>query len=234
MNTTPSHLELQKIEKWLRDEKEEVGEGFYCNGSVIEEAFGNGKFITLELNAEPIGFLGWSKKGGFVEIELFEIKPDCRKQGMGNAFWKEASEHFKQMGILGVSLQCSPIYSEGFWQKMGFAKYSIKGEGEFSNRCFKPLVQTMLVTESVKAEHKLELWDVTPNDKIDVTPKWTWSFELSGDKLEFPIILPCSNKWNLRWTQNGKVIKEDAVNHFNPEEKPAYCNDFLIIEELIQ
>ena len=76
LNISPTQSDLKEVEKWLIEEDKISGKGFYCNWTIIEKAFRNKEFITLNHNNLPIGFLVWSKREIYAEIDIMEIKPE--------------------------------------------------------------------------------------------------------------------------------------------------------------
>ena len=234
INITPTQFDLEKIEEWLIEEEREFNEGFYCNWNIIEKAFNKGELITLSLKEKPIGFLVWSKGEIYAEIDILEIKPDLRKRGIGEAFFEQISEYFKQKGFLVIKLFCSPRESEKFWKNMGFIKFPDREYSESDLTYFKPLIKTQSTSVNQKNDNKLELWDVEPYQKNSNQPKWTWNVELNNGKLLFPIIQPCNCNWNLKWTKNGETIREDKVKYFDTKKNRVDYSPFLYIENLIE
>ena len=234
INITPTQSDLAKIEEWLIDEERELNEGFYCNWNIIKKTFNSGELITLNLKEKPIGFLVWSKGEIYAEIDILEIKPDYRKNGIGKVFFEQISDYFKQKGFLVIKLFCSPRESEKFWKKMGFIKFPDRGYSESDLTYFKPLIKTQSTSANQKTENKIELWDVEPYQKNSSQPKWTWNVELSDDKLEFPIIQACNCNWNLKWTKNGEIVKEEKVKYFDSKKNRVDFSPFLHIEKIIE
>lgn len=234
INLTPNRLDLERIEEWLIEEERESNEGFYCNWKIIEKAFKNKQLITLNFKEKPIGFLVWSKGEIYVEIDIIEIKPEYRKRGLGRAFFEQISDYLKKKGVLVIMLFCSPSESEFFWKKMGFIKFPDRGYSESDLIYFKPLIKTLATSKINKSGNVIELWDVEPYQKNNNYPKWKWNVELNIDLLVLPIIQPCNCNWNLRWTKNGKIVKEDKVKYFNTKKNRIEFSPFLYIEKLIE
>jgi len=230
LNLSPTQSDLKEIEKWLIEEDIASGKGFYCNWTIIEKAYRNKKFITLNHNNLPIGFLVWSKGEIYSEIDIMEIKPENRNNGIGEFFFKKIADFFKEKGFLVIKLFCSPIESEKFWKKMGFIKFPERGFSEFYLTYYKPLIEIQKTTKN-NSDNKIELWNVEPYKVKNNEPKWTWEFNSHLEKLLLPIIQPCNCNWNLRWTKNGKLIKEDKIKYFSDNIRIVY-SPFLFITEL--
>jgi GNAT superfamily N-acetyltransferase len=234
LKTSPTQFDLKKIEEWLVQEDREFNEGFYCNWTIIKNAFIDKRFVTLDFNESPIGFLVWSIGTIHVEIDILEIKPDYRKKGIGHTFLEKISEYFKLKGFLAIKLFCSPIESERFWKKIGFIRFPELEYSESELTYFKPLIEIQQTSTNRETDNKVELWDVEPYQKSNNPPKWTWNIEIRNDKLILPIIHPCNCNWNLRWVKNGKIIKENKVKYFNSKENSVEFSPFLYIEKLIE
>ncbi len=233
-NIAPTRFDLEKIKEWLIEEEQESNEGFYCNWNIIEKAFNNDELITLNLKEKTVGFLVWSKGEIYAEIDIMEIKPDYRKQGIGKLFFEQISEFFKQKGFLVIKLFCSPRESEKFWKKMGFIKFPDRGYSESDLTYFKPLIKVQTIVENQETDDTVELWDVEPYQKNNNQPKWTWNINLDNGKLKLPIIQPCNCHWNLRWSKKGEMIREDKVKYFDTTENRVEYSPFLYITNLIK
>jgi len=230
INTKPLLSDLENIKDWLIKEDKELNEGFYCNWKIIEKSFQNNKLITLQVHENPIGFIVWSNSSICADIDILEIKPEYRKKGFGKIFFEQVSDYFIKEGYLVIKLFCSPKESEGFWIKMGLEKFPDRGYSENELTYFKTLIDVTPTTEN-ETENKLELWNVEPHEKDKNIPKWRWEI---NDNLTNPIIQPCNFNWNLRWTKNGKIIKEGKVKHFISEENTIDYSPFMYIESLEQ
>lgn len=234
INLTPTQLDLRKIEEWLIEEEKASNEGFYCNWTIIENAFNNNTLVTLDFQNSPIGFIVWSKGEIYAEIDILEIKPEYRRRGVGKLFFEEISKYFKQKGFLAIELFCSPRESEPFWKNMGFIKFPNRGYSESDLTYFKPLIRVQPNSENELTDNKIELWDVEPYQKNNSIPKWTWYIEHKNNKLILPIIQPCNCNWNLRWTRNGEIIREDKVKNFSTKENRVEYSPFLYIDKLVE
>lgn len=232
LNLSPTQSDLKEIEKWLIEEDKTSGKGFYCNWTIIEKSFRNKEFITLNYNNFPIGFLVWSKGEIYAEIDIMEIKPENRNSGIGKYFFNQIADYFKEKGFLAIKLFCSPRESEKFWKKMDFIKFPDRGYSESDLTYYKPLIEIQQTTKNY-SDNKIELWNVEPYQVKNYEPKWTWEIKANLNKLLLPIIQPCNCDWNLRWTKNGKIIKEDKIKYFSENNRIEY-SPFLFITELTE
>jgi hypothetical protein len=233
LNNCPTKTNFEDIRKWLIDEDRTLNKGFYCNWTIIEKAFNNNHLSTIEINNESVGFIAWSEGDIYAEIDIMEIKPELRFKGIGKEFFIKFSTSLKHQGFIAVKIFCSPPESERFWKKMGFIKFPDRGYTESDLVFYKPLIDVQINSFEEVAENKIELWNVEPHQIRDNQPKWTWNFETKDDKLLLPIIQPCNYNWNLRWSKNGKIIKEDKVKYFSTRKNKIDYSPFLYIKELI-
>lgn len=80
LNVSPTQDDLEAVKKWLVEEYNNFGEGFYCNWSIIDKAFRANKLLTFHYENSPIGFVVWSEREIYLEIDILEIKPSLRKK----------------------------------------------------------------------------------------------------------------------------------------------------------
>lgn len=231
ININPSVPDLKIIENWLIDEKEKYDDGFYCNWNIIEKSFQNDQVISFEENKNIIGFLVWNQGGIYTEIDIMEIHPDYRKKGLGKIFYNKVESIFKEKGSLAMELFCEPRKSEKFWRKMGFIKFPARGYSESDLTFYKPIIDVSITTEKPNDLNKLELWDVELYQSNDKKSRWTWNIESKNGKLLKPIIQPCNVNWNVRWTKNGKIIKEAKVKYFS-STNPIEFSPFMYVSKL--
>jgi len=74
MIRTASRDDFDKLMNWLKAEYEETGGGFYCNHSVIEDAYRDGELVVLIDNDEPVAFIAY----GLTHNGILEVRPDRR------------------------------------------------------------------------------------------------------------------------------------------------------------
>lgn len=234
LNLSPTQYDLNQIEKWLIQEYEISREGFYCNWNIIEKAFHNKSLITLIENDFPIGFLVWQKVEIYAELDIMVIKPDYRNREIGKYFLNQIAEYFKKNGFLAVKCFCSSKESERFIKKMEFIEFPFIGYYQSEMTYYKPLIDIQQATEN-NPNNKIELWCFDPYEirRKNHQPKWRWEINANLDKLSLPILQPCHPDWNLRWTKNGKIIKEDKVKYFS-DNNIIYYSTFLYISTKFQ
>lgn len=232
INLTPSVKDLKVIEMWLKEEDKKHKFGFYCNWNIIEKSFKSNKLISFELNKSVIGFLIYSIGDIYIEIDIMEVHHDYRRNGFGKIFFEKIEDVFKKQKILAIKLFCEPRESEHFWRKMGFIKFPDRGYSESDLTFYKPIIEVQSSTEIPNSLNKLELWDVEPYQATITNPYWSWDIELENNKLIKPIIQPCNINWNLRWTKNGKIVKEDKVKYFSNSDNPIEFSPFMYVEQL--
>ena len=222
-----TNFELKEIEDWLKEELLTSNNSFYHNWNLIAKAYSENKIVVLKNEINVIGFLIWCDFNIYAEIDVFEIKPEFRKRGVAKYFFIEVSTFFKSHDFLAIKLFCEPEESEIFWIKMGFRKFPKIGYSISELTYFKPLIEINEPTTKIDENNKLELWDLEPHQIKDTKPKWIWSI---NTEIFLPILNPCNSNWNIRWTRNGKVIRENKVKRFSKTE--TVFGNFLFLEEL--
>ncbi len=111
---------LAQIELWLKNERLETGEGFYCNWSIIEAAYKKDELIVLTIDNQAVGFLTHTD----YKIDILEIHPNHRKMGYGEALAQWAiDDHYSKNNSV-IEIECKPEASIPFWQKMGFTVHA--------------------------------------------------------------------------------------------------------------
>jgi len=227
----PTIIHLNEIKDWLIKEQNQSNNGFFCNWNIIERSFERNELISLELNDSTIGFIVWRQSDIFIEIDIIEIHYDYRRKGLGKTFFEMVLESYKEKGILAIKLFCTSRESELFCRKMGFIKFPQRGYSESDLTFYKPLIEVCENTETPNELNNIELWDVEPYQSSKKKPRWCWTIDTQNGKLIKPIIQPCNVNWNVRWTKNGVIVKEDKVKYFS-RENPIDFSPFMYIEKL--
>ena len=99
---------------------------------------------------------------------------------------------------------------------------------------YKPLIQTLNITNTAISDNRIELWDVRRHDTKEHKPKWIWNIEFkkNSNQLIKPIIFPCNHQWTLSWVKNGEVIEQDEIKYFL--NKSVIHNSCMLITELVE
>lgn len=234
IETAPTRRELDEVLLWLKCERDRDprGYGFYNNKNIIEEAFENGTLIIFRYEDECIGLVTWNEADGIrIDIDIFVIHPSYRDKGYGEFYYHSILEYYRTRGFKAIKLFCEPRISERFWRKMGLTKFPDCGQTEHPLTYYDVLEKTASASYINHAD-KIELWDVEPYEAEEINPRWTWYIEMMDERLLFPIIHPCNCNWKLRWSREGKVIKEGKVKYFTDEDYELFSAQFLYIEEL--
>lgn len=231
INVAPNNEDIKEILDWLKVEKEREGEGFYNNKGIIEDAFSKGNAIVLKIEDKNIGLTIWSRDDVHANIDIFVIKPSYRSKGYGEFFYKAVTNYFLESDLFAVKLFCSPTSSEKFWSKMGLCELPDGIPGQHELTYFDILVETASTSYNSKCD-KIELWDVDYHSSNNIEPKWTWYVDVVNGELVNPIVYPCNCNWKIRWTKQGKVIKEAKVKYFSDDNMEFYYSPFLVLDVL--
>lgn len=231
IDINPTKKDLKEIIDWLKEEYELNNEGFYCNRNIISNAQKTDNLIVFKIDNRCVGFLVWGKIYEFViDIDIFVIHPDYREKGLGKTFYNYVREYFKNNSYKVFKLFCEPASSEGFWKKMGFYRLPKFKYSQHELTYYNILVDTAS-SNYIEGADIIELWDVEPAWAEDNEPKWTWYIETENNKLILPIIHPCDCNWQIRWSRNGKVLKEEKVKYLTETYFECYFDKFLIIND---
>jgi GNAT superfamily N-acetyltransferase len=237
IETEPKKQDIDEVLLWLKSERDSDGCGFYNNKKIIEESFERGKSIVFKHGNENIGIVIWHEYGEYekmrVDIDIFVIHPYYRKQGYGGFYYKTISDFFRNNGFKVIMLFCEPRISESFWKKMGLVKFPNCGYRVHELTYYDILVNTSSNAYINNAD-KIELWNVEPYEAKRTEPKWIWYVESQDDVLLYPIIHPCNHDWNLRWSRNDTVLREEKVKYFTNEYEELYYSQFMYIDKLIE
>ncbi|WP_315923219.1 GNAT family N-acetyltransferase [Mesorhizobium sp. SP-1A] len=106
---------------WLKAERDETGEGFYCNRSVIKDAHDDGEMVALIENDVPVAFIAY----GLTRNGILEVRPDRRGLGYGKALAQAALQReIDDDRRCILDIECAPETSIPFWEKFGFRIYA--------------------------------------------------------------------------------------------------------------
>jgi hypothetical protein len=223
--------ELHEIKIWLKTEVEESenDSGFFYNWNIIEKAKNGNEIFIIKNENEVLGFLVWSGKEICAEIDIFEIKPKHRKNGIGAHFFNEVCNYWQSNNYIVVKLFCEPKESEKFWKKMNFIKFPDITYSIPELTYYKPLIEIKETATEIDVNNNLALWNVEPDQIQKNNPKWTWNIEENNFT---PILNPCDSNWNIRWTKNGKIVNENKVKRFSKNAEIEF-DYFIYLKELL-
>jgi len=231
LNIQPTEKHLADIEKWLIDEWNKTNQGFYCNWSIISEAFDKKNLIVITENDYSIGFVVYRIYDLTAVIDITEIKQSERKKGIAKKLINETLEFFKSKGVLATKLFCSPENSEPFWKRIGFLN-SPKIPHESQINMYKTLVETLQNSQENTNETTIKLWNCEPYQANRIEPNWIWNLSFLNDNktLTKPIIFPAYKDWQIELSKNGETVISDKVKYCRIDL--ADYGSFMIIREL--
>jgi hypothetical protein len=235
---SPSDKHVKEIEKWLKAERKNTGNGFYCNWEIIKSSFDKNELVTISLNNHTVGFATWLlTTNKTARIEIFEIKAKLRNKGIGKKLLFELLNCLEDKDVYVVDLQCAPSSSELFWKHLGFLEFpdtpeSYKFNSGGNKKLYKILIEHLQISSKKGINETIELWNneqYTQNDHTPSTYFWNIVFKDETRKLTKPIIHPAHHTWRLLWSNNGVTVEDKKIKRFNPE---IYFENFIIIENL--
>lgn len=221
---TPRLGRLEQITRWLQEEREISGCGFYCNLTVIKKAFADKEVVCVTAKNEAIAFAVFTRHKYTATIEIAEVCPSYRGSGVGKFLIEGCLQALAKRDVRVVDLECEPKKSEGFWQHMGFCR--IPDEVDENYSMFNKPIKMFCPTGQIQREQStndtseslIELFDCKTWECEGREPRWSWPiFTINETELDKPIIHPANREWCVRWRNKDRIVKEDKVKHF--------CND---------
>jgi predicted GNAT family acetyltransferase len=116
----PTKAQLNKIKRWLKEEKDQTDDGLYCNWYMIERFFERGQLIVGLLENSPTAFMTYNQNGSTIIFDLMEVKPSHRKKGLGKEFVFESISRLKSKEIKKIEVDCINEGSGQFCKQIGF------------------------------------------------------------------------------------------------------------------
>jgi GNAT superfamily N-acetyltransferase len=118
-------VDLAEIEAWLRAERKETGEGFYCNWGVIQRGVEYDETFAMRRNGEAVAVL----VDGTAGPDILSVRPDLRGMGIGEQFARWLFERALARDYSVLEIECEPRTSVSFWRKHGFLPMGTGPEG---------------------------------------------------------------------------------------------------------
>lgn len=123
IEVNPKDAQLHETLRWLHEEKQTTGEGFYCNRGVISKAHQAHLFHCLLEHERILAFVVLGIYGYESEISILEVHPAYRRHGFGSLLVNHSCEYLKARGAKTVDVQCTPPESEPFWRAKSFTDH---------------------------------------------------------------------------------------------------------------
>ena len=213
----PTKKQLDLTEKWLLEENNS-GKGFYCNWRVIKSAHSQKRMAIIKQENQPVGFAIWQQERSTATLDILEIKPTHRNQGLCRIFIKELFRHFIERAIYVLDLQCSPAESEAVWRKLGFIDfpptfYDVHPGNRSLYKILQPQTQS---TETEEANEVIALWNDEPYLVKGRAPYkiLKLTFKDGTRELIDPVIYPCHPDWQISWRINKEEIQTKKAKYF--------------------
>lgn len=217
---TPSSEDMKYIGEWLYKEYSASGKGFYCNLNVVYNAFKRHSLATISKSTNCIGFITWYETTNYTaSINITEIHPDFRRNGYGNILANSLIDYLRVKGIAVITLECMPHSSESFWKIIGFTEFNHHFFVKDNKELYLITKPTLLpVNNKISNGELIELWACEPYLAANKDAYWHWHPELNESmELTTALIFPALNDWRIRWTSNGKILKDSKVKYFDSD-----------------
>ena len=207
-NLTPNKTHLAQLKIWLQQAYTDGFSRFIQHWHLIEEAFEEQKLIILKQSNAAIGFVVFDIDHEIAMIDLAELTPGKRGQGLGKPFILDTLDYLKTQGALAVKLYCAPAESEGFWRKCGFVDFQLPDDSHI--HMFKLLTETLKTTTNLNSDKTdfVRLWNCESHLARRREPEWIWELEYKEDSktLIEPIVIPAFSGWHLELIISDKQI----------------------------
>jgi len=230
-NLTPNKTHLTQLKTWLQQAYIDGYSRFIEHWHIIEKAFEEQNLLILEKDTIAIGFVVFDINDEIAQIDLAELIPHKRGQGLAKPFIRDAVNYLKDQGALAVKLYCAPTESEGFWRKCGFKRFEFPNDDHI--HMFKVLTESLKTnsnTDSDKTDF-IKLWNCESHLARRTEPKWTWELEYKDDSktLIKPIIIPAYSGWHLELiTADNQIAHKKSRFPIQSWNKPM----FLIVKNI--
>ena len=115
--------DLPEVLGWLNEERDETGEGFYCNKEVIESSFARDEGLCAIENGKIVGFavIQMFSDGGHVQI--IEAHPSARRRRIGTHLLEAAIDVLRGQGSHSIDVACTSPEGEALCRRRGFQDY---------------------------------------------------------------------------------------------------------------
>ena len=219
--TQPSKEHLDEVLDWLNLENAT----FKSNSNIISRSFDNQTLLVGQQDGKIIAYLAYQNFSCMVNFDIFEVHPDCTKNGFGKTFFKLIEDHFTANNYKVISLFCAPRDSENFWNKMNFIKFPGISD-DSPPEYYKPLID-VLASSVTAGNNKLELWDSFASFRGNSEPNLIWDITNN----QKPILIPIGNDYHLKLTIKGEEKSCERMKWFF-NKNIVECGRFIIIEDL--
>ncbi|PHR85956.1 MAG: hypothetical protein COA80_20035 [Leeuwenhoekiella sp.] len=230
-NLTPNRTNLIQLKTWLQQACNDGFSRFIQHWDIIEKAFKEEKLLVLKQDTTAIGFIVFEIENEIVTIDLAELMPHKRGQGLAKPFILDSLDYLRTQGALAVKLYCAPEESEGFWKKCGFKRFEFPNDDHI--HMFKLLTETLKTTtnpDSNKTDF-IKLWDCESHLARRTEPKWTWELEYkeNSQTLTKPIVIPAYSGWYLELiTADNQIAHKKSKFPIQSWNRPS----FLVVKEI--
>lgn len=116
-------MDLPELLVWLKEERDETGEGFYCNKEVIEKSFRRDEGLCAIWNGRIVGFAVFQMFSDGGGVQIVEAHPSARRQQIGSQLLKAAIDVLRCHGAHYVDVECTSAEGEALCRRHGFEDY---------------------------------------------------------------------------------------------------------------
>ena len=132
-----TNADLRAIHTWLVDQDARNIPGtFFCNWELTEKTHKEGKlFVYIDgASGVPVAYL-WGDFG------ILEVRHDMRRKGIGRKLVDYQIKQAIKDNQCFLHIQCEPLSSIPFWQRMGFTLIASESERTYAYRVLEKKLQ---------------------------------------------------------------------------------------------
>ena len=229
--------DLPIIKNWLDIADQTGADTFLCNWNLTKNVFKDNELIVAVNNIdEPIAYL-WSDFG------ILEVKYDLRGQGIGEALAKFGLLKAEKNSEFGIQIECTPLTSVSFWQKLGFTTYT---RNEFNIFAYYTILAENKIPISKSSSESALLVEIFPESKmwkpdspclVSATAKCTKVGDFYILNRSFCLFLESPQMVNLndviQITVNGELLYSNKIKYSEAGILGVHHkNDFLNISKI--
>lgn len=115
--------DFAEVLAWLKTENDQDGVGFYCNRNIIEKSFASGEGLCAIVEGKIIGFSVFQVFTDGGEIQIIEVEPSARGQGVGSQLLISTVEWLRDRGAKYVHVECTSDEGKSLCRRHRFEDY---------------------------------------------------------------------------------------------------------------
>ena len=116
--------DVPEVLQWLKAEKDEGGNGFYCNRKTIAKSFEAEQGLCAVEQNQIVGFVIFQMFTDGGNVDIVEVKPTARRRRLGYQLLSAAVNYLREKGAKYVDAECFSTEGEALCRGYGFEDYA--------------------------------------------------------------------------------------------------------------